>query len=82
MGHDNAFDALMARLRTGDEDASALVFRQFLGKLVTIMINGTTTVDDHFPKIPDEEIIAWQLRGDYPGMEVTFRKIPFGDSSR
>jgi hypothetical protein len=51
-------------------------------KRVTIKVNGTTTVDDHFPENPDEEIIAWKLRGDYPGMEVTFRKIPFGDLGR
>ena len=51
-------------------------------KRVSIKVNGTTTVDDHFPEIPDEGIIAWKLRGDYPGMEVTFRKIPFGDLSR
>jgi hypothetical protein len=53
-----------------------------VGKRVTIKINGTTTLDDHFPEIPDEGIIAWQLRGDYPGMEVTFRKIQFQDLSR
>jgi hypothetical protein len=45
------------------------------------MINGTTTVDDYFPEIPDERIIAWRLRGDFPGMEVNFRKIPFRDLS-
>jgi DNA-directed RNA polymerase specialized sigma24 family protein len=36
MGQDDAFDALMRRLRAGDEDASALVFRQFVGKLVAL----------------------------------------------
>ena len=53
-----------------------------VGKRVTIKINGTTTLDDQFPEIPDEGIIAWQLRGDYPGMEVTFRNIQFKDLSR
>jgi hypothetical protein len=53
-----------------------------VGKRVTIKINGTTTLDDHFPEIPDEGIIAWQLRGDYPGMEVTFRNIQFKELSR
>ena len=53
-----------------------------VGKRVTIKINGTTTVDDHFPEIPEEGIIAWQLRGDYPGMEVTFRRIQFKDLSQ
>jgi hypothetical protein len=47
-----------------------------------IKINGTTTLDVHSPEIPDEGIIAWQLRGDYPGMEVTLRKIRFRDLSR
>jgi putative heme-binding domain-containing protein len=52
------------------------------GKRVTIKINGTTTLDDHFPEIPDEGIIAWQLRGDYPGMEVTIRNIQFKELSQ
>jgi hypothetical protein len=45
------------------------------GKRITTKINGTTIVDDHFPEVPDEGIIAWQLRADYPGMEVAFRNI-------
>src|SRR5262249_2927306 len=53
-----------------------------VGNRVTIKINGTTTLDDHFPEIPEEGIIAWQLRGDYPGMEVTFRNIQFKDLSQ
>lgn len=36
MGPDEAFDDLMARLRAGDEDASAVVFRRFVGKLVAL----------------------------------------------
>jgi RNA polymerase sigma-70 factor (ECF subfamily) len=36
MGHDDAFDVLMVQLRAGDEAASALVFRRFVGKLVTL----------------------------------------------
>ena len=32
-----------------------------VGKHVTIKVNGETTVDDDFPKMPDEGIIAWQL---------------------
>ena len=33
---DDAFDDLMARLRDGDEEASAVVFRRFVGKLVAL----------------------------------------------
>jgi hypothetical protein len=47
-----------------------------VGKHVTIKLNGKTTVDDDFPIMPDEGIIAWQIHGG-PAMEVTFRKIQF-----
>jgi hypothetical protein len=47
-----------------------------IGKHVTIKVNGLTTVDDDFPKMPDEGILAWQLHAG-PAMEVTFRKIQF-----
>jgi hypothetical protein len=47
-----------------------------VGKHVTIKLNGETTVDDDFPKMPDEGIIAWQIHGG-PSMEVVFRKIQF-----
>jgi RNA polymerase sigma-70 factor (ECF subfamily) len=36
MGTDDPFDALVGRLKDGDEDASALVFRRFVGKLVAL----------------------------------------------
>jgi len=52
-----------------------------VGKHVTIKINGTTTVDDDFPKMPEEGIIAWQLHGG-GGMEVTFKDIEFKDLSK
>lgn len=44
------------------------------GKHVTIKLNGQTTVDADFPKLPDEGIIAFQLHQG-PAMEVTFRNI-------
>jgi hypothetical protein len=47
-----------------------------VGKKVTIKINGTTTVDDEFAKMPNEGIIAFQLHGGGP-MEVTFKDIKF-----
>jgi hypothetical protein len=33
-------------------------------------------VDEDFPKLPEEGIIAWQLHAG-PAMEVTFRRIRF-----
>lgn len=51
-----------------------------VGKRVTIRINGETTVDGEFPKMPDEGIIAWQLHGG-KATEVTFRNIQFKELS-
>ena len=47
-----------------------------VGKHVTIKINGETTVDDDFAKMPEEGIIAFQLHAGGP-MEVTFSHIEF-----
>ena len=47
-----------------------------VGKHVTIKLNGETTVDEDFPKMPDEGIIAWQLHQG-PPMIVIFRNIQF-----
>src|SRR5262249_44494795 len=52
-----------------------------VGKRVTIKLNGETTVDDEFPKMPNEGIIAFQLHSG-PPMEVTFRNIRFKDLSK
>jgi 3-keto-disaccharide hydrolase len=49
-----------------------------VGKHVTIKLNGETTVDDDFEKVPDDGIIAWQLHAGKP-MEVTFKDIRFKD---
>jgi hypothetical protein len=49
-----------------------------VGKHVTIKLNGETTVDADFEKLPDEGIIAWQLHQGRP-MEVTFKNIRFKD---
>jgi hypothetical protein len=51
-----------------------------VGKHVTIKLNGETTVDEDFEKLPDEGIIAWQLHAGDP-MEVVFRHIEFKDLS-
>ncbi|MCI0639342.1 MAG: DUF1080 domain-containing protein [Gemmataceae bacterium] len=47
-----------------------------VGKHVTIKLNGATTVDADFPKMPDEGIIAFQLHSGGP-MAVIFRNIEF-----
>jgi hypothetical protein len=51
-----------------------------VGKHVTIKLNGQTTVDGDFEKLPAEGIIAWQLHQPGP-MEVTFKNIEFKDLS-
>ena len=53
-----------------------------VGKHVTIKLNGETTVDDDFPKLPDTGIIAWQLHANKQPMEVTFKDIQFKDLSK
>jgi hypothetical protein len=52
-----------------------------VGKHVTIKVNGVTTVDQEFAKMPEDGIIAFQLHGGGP-MEVTFRNIQFKDLSK
>jgi hypothetical protein len=52
-----------------------------VGKHVTIKINGETTIDDDFEKMPDEGIIAWQLHGG-KAMEVTFKNIEFKELTK
>jgi hypothetical protein len=51
-----------------------------VGKHVTIKLNGKTTVDDDFAKMPEEGIIALQMHAGGP-QEVTFRDIRFVDLS-
>ena len=50
-----------------------------VGKHVTIKLDDVITVDQDFPKMPDEGIIAWQLHGGLGKTEVTFRNIRFKD---
>jgi hypothetical protein len=47
-----------------------------VGKHVTIKVNGVTSVDGEFPKIPATGIIAFQVHAG-PSMEVTFKDIKF-----
>jgi hypothetical protein len=52
-----------------------------VGKHVTIKLNGETTVDDDFAKMPEEGIIAFQIHQGGP-MEVVFKDIRFKDLSK
>jgi hypothetical protein len=52
-----------------------------VGKHVTIKVNGETTVDEDFEKMPLEGIIAFQIHAGVPTMEVTFKNIEFKDLS-
>jgi len=52
-----------------------------VGKHCTLKLNGETTVDKDFDKMPAEGIIAWQLHSGGP-MEVTFRNIRFKNLSK
>jgi hypothetical protein len=68
-----------------DETQKAVKEKEFndysikcVGKHVTIKVNGVTTVDDDFPKMPDEGIIAFQMHSGFKdGMEVTFKDLKF-----
>jgi hypothetical protein len=53
-----------------------------VGKHVTIKINGVTSVDDDFDKMPDDGIIAFQLHAGYKSMEVTFKDIDFKELTK
>jgi Domain of Unknown Function (DUF1080) len=48
-----------------------------VGKKVTTMLNGNVAVDEEFPNLPDEGIIAFQIHAGFPMMEATFKDIKF-----
>jgi hypothetical protein len=52
-----------------------------VGKHVTIKLGSATTVDDDFPVLPEDGIIAFQLHAG-PAMEVVFRNIQFTNLSK
>jgi uncharacterized protein (TIGR03067 family) len=52
-----------------------------VGKHITITINGSAMVDADFPTMPEEGVIAWQLHGGYPNMEVRFRDVQIKELS-
>lgn len=51
------------------------------GKWVTVTINDVVVLDAHFPSMPEEGIIAWQLHGGSGGVaspeEIVFKDIHF-----
>jgi hypothetical protein len=51
-------------------------FIRCVGQHVTIKLNGETTVDDDFPQMREEGLIAWQIHQGRP-MEVVFKNIQF-----
>jgi hypothetical protein len=53
-----------------------------VGKHVTIKLNGETTVDDDFDKLPADGRIGFQLHTGFKGMEVTFKDFKFTDLSK
>jgi hypothetical protein len=52
-----------------------------VGKHMTISVNGVTTVAGHFPTMPDQGIIAWQIHGRNTPREVAFKDIALIDLS-
>ncbi len=52
-----------------------------VGKHVTIKINGVTSIDEDFAKMPEDGIIAFQLHGG-GSMEVTFKDIKFTELTK
>jgi serine/threonine protein kinase len=66
-------DEVARALKKGDFNDYSI---RCVGKHVTIQLNGVTTVDDDFEKLPAEGIIAWQLHAG-KAMEVHFKDIEF-----
>jgi serine/threonine protein kinase len=50
-----------------------------VGKHVTIRVNGVTSVDDDWPTMPSEGIIAWQIHEANTPREVVFKDVTLVD---
>jgi hypothetical protein len=70
------FDEVKKTLKPNDFND---YYIKVVGKHVTIKLNGETTVDGDFEKVPDDGKIGWQLHAGFPYMEVTFKDIQFKD---
>jgi hypothetical protein len=70
-----ASDAKMVNpiLKSGDFNDYSI---KVVGKKVTIIVNGLTTVDEEFEKLPATGIIAFQVHSGDP-MEVIYKEIKF-----
>jgi hypothetical protein len=53
-----------------------------VGNHITVRVNGVVARDLVYPAIADEGIIAWQLHGNTPPEEITFKDIQFVDQTR
>jgi hypothetical protein len=69
-------DLVQKALRSGEFND---YFLRVVGTRVTIRLNGVTTIDNYFPDLPPEGIIAFELTRRNPPMEVTFKDIQFTD---
>jgi hypothetical protein len=70
-----AADAKLVKETVKADDFNDYAIR-CVGKKVTIKLNGKTTVDEEFAKMPEDGIIAFQLHAGGQ-MEVIFRNIQF-----
>jgi hypothetical protein len=71
-------DVEKAKIKNDDFNEYSI---EAVGKHVTLKVNGVTTVDQDFEKMPEEGIIAWQVHAGGP-LEVTFKNIKFTDLSK
>jgi hypothetical protein len=49
------------------------------GKHILLEVNGVKTVNDDFPELPDEGVIAWKLDGARRPRKVSFKILKFTD---
>jgi formylglycine-generating enzyme required for sulfatase activity len=68
-----AFTELVSSVR--DENGFNEFSIRCVGKHVTIMLNGFTTIDRDFPTISDDGLIAWEFSGSRSPKEVIFKDI-------
>jgi hypothetical protein len=72
-------DAIRRVYKPGEFNAMTV---RCVGRHIRVQFNGLTTVDDEFPSMPPEGVIALQLHGGHSGMEVSFRNVRLRALSR